>query len=548
MFAFIRAVTVLGCCLWGVSAHAEVFDFSKTHLQGKLSLYVELQRIGTEELLLQAMGFDEETMASFRDVAYKNYEKSVPWFKAEAERGEAEALKRLGIYHYYGLGVAKDKRKALKFFNNAALKNDCEATCYLAELTTGKAETISGRSNHNGWSHLMLMDNRVPANTLQGKRWGYRQNWGYEGGSDTFLAEFYGVAEQNSLKLSAQDFATFTECAGYTVFSTELLSSYVNMLEVVKEARLGNSAAKQALGTRILLLDAIGINQSTRQRLRDAAYKIYSYATPWYQRSATDGDLTAKQQLAFGYLYGLGLHKNVEQAKVLFRECALKGKSTSMYQLGRLLEKAHEVTHGSNKSIFWYTKAVEEGNNAAINALARCYENGRGVSKDVVHAFKLYELAACNGSVFGAQDLGRCAVNLLGVGTAPEQIFITARKLAKLPFPETGLLLGLCYATGLGTKVNPDKDFEITKRCVDNGALEVGGGLLAFSYPSQGKQGRDYFLSAGWMIAAYLSGNEFAVVWKDTYLQEVDDESRQQAVAFGYAKFLEITKNRYYLY
>ncbi len=49
------------------------------------------------------------------------------------------------------------------------------------------------------------------------------------------------------------------------------------------------------------------------------------------------------------------------------------------------------------KAFYWYQKAAENGNKAAMNNLAIHYENGKGTEKNLEKAFYWYQKAAENG-------------------------------------------------------------------------------------------------------------------------------------------------------
>ena len=70
------------------------------------------------------------------------------------------------------------------------------------------------------------------------------------------------------------------------------------------------------------------------------------------------GDSIAQNNLAYYYVYGIGVEKDLSSAIELF------------------------------------SRSAKQGNTSAQNNLAYCYQNGIGVEKDLEQAFKLYKEAA----------------------------------------------------------------------------------------------------------------------------------------------------------
>src|SRR6266542_2358331 len=78
------------------------------------------------------------------------------------------------------------------------------------------------------------------------------------------------------------------------------------------------------------------------------------------------------------------------------------------------------------KAIYWYNKAVENGNEIAQYNLGQCYELGNVVDKDETKAFELYKKSA---------ESGCCKIAMFR--------------------------LGYCYVNGIGTKIDIKNGFEL---------------------------------------------------------------------------------------
>ena len=69
------------------------------------------------------------------------------------------------------------------------------------------------------------------------------------------------------------------------------------------------------------------------------------------------------------------------------------------------------------KAFELYQKAVDLGNDNAINSLAICYERGFGIEKDIKKAFELYQKGADLNNGAATNNLGCCYE--YGTGTEP---------------------------------------------------------------------------------------------------------------------------------
>lgn len=95
---------------------------------------------GSEEsmtLLLKAAGQGSEIAFLRLGNKYyedENYEEAIPWLQKAAERGNAEAIKNLGVCYYFGYGVKVDRHKAVDCFRSAAEKGDETAKYFLGAV------------------------------------------------------------------------------------------------------------------------------------------------------------------------------------------------------------------------------------------------------------------------------------------------------------------------------------------------------------------------------------------------------------------------------
>ena len=69
----------------------------------------------------------------------QSYEKAVYWFTKSAKQGDADAQFSLGMAYYDGLGIEKNKSKAIEWIQNAC-KNYNKYACNFLNKNIGKTD------------------------------------------------------------------------------------------------------------------------------------------------------------------------------------------------------------------------------------------------------------------------------------------------------------------------------------------------------------------------------------------------------------------------
>ncbi|CAI2175334.1 5433_t:CDS:2 [Funneliformis geosporum] len=119
-------------------------------------------------------------------------------------------------------------------------------------------------------------------------------------------------------------------------------------------------------------------------------FKAFDY----YQKSAKQGDLSAKFQLGYCYINGIGTEVDKEKGYELYDEAAGK-KDGNDDNLKNDLDEAN----------YWYHQAVD-GNKVALYRLGELYEIGKGVCKNLVRAFEFYKESANKGCLEAQYKVG----------------------------------------------------------------------------------------------------------------------------------------------
>lgn len=148
--------------------------------------------------------------------------------------------------------------------------------------------------------------------------------------------------------------------------------------------------------------------------------------------------------------------------------------SISAQNADKIYKEAKELYDAKN-----YTQAVpklkaaaEKGHKKAQYRLGRCYEKGRGVSKDETSAFQWYTKSAAQDYAKGQYALGNCYKEGLGTAKDHKKAFEYFTKAAQHDNADAQYQLGKCYMKGKGTTADAKKAASWFKKAVSN---EKGG-------------------------------------------------------------------------
>ena len=112
-------------------------------------------------------------------------------------------------------------------------------------------------------------------------------------------------------------------------------------------------------------------------------------AIKWYTQLADSGSPEAQYNLA-RILYSQG---NKEAAFQRYLKAANNGLGLAQLKVGRMLELGDGVAQNFIQALFWYRRAIVHHEASAKYQLSRMYQKGRGVSRDVEKAERLYNEA-----------------------------------------------------------------------------------------------------------------------------------------------------------
>jgi TPR repeat protein len=165
-----------------------------------------------------------------------------------------------------------------------------------------------------------------------------------------------------------------------TVLLTTALAAQT-LTDLERRAANGDHDAQTALGTLYETGDGVPIDLAR--------------AVALYREAASAGHVGAQINLATMYLDGAGVTRNAATAVEWLRRAADRGSAFAQLSLGMLFESGDPpVRPDIREAARRYRQAAGQGFMPAQFQLARLYEEGRGLSRDLDEAAALYRKAA----------------------------------------------------------------------------------------------------------------------------------------------------------
>ena len=120
-------------------------------------------------------------------------------------------------------------------------------------------------------------------------------------------------------------------------------------------------------------------------------------------------------------------------------------------------------------AVRYFRKAAEQKYAPAQCGLGVCYENGKGVEKDVYEAVKWYRKAAEQRYVLAQYNLGVCYANGAGVEKDMDKAVKWIRKAAEQGYAQAQFNLGVCYISGAGVVPNKQEAMKWLRKAAKQG-------------------------------------------------------------------------------
>ncbi len=304
------------------------------------------------------------------------------WYLKAAERRHLPSMVAAGYIYSIGRGIVQDDVEAVKWFHAAAVMGDPIAQNNLATLL--------------------------------------REGRGVEQKKSLLAAQWYMQAAMQGNVQAQYNLATMYRVGeGIKKNEAEALRWYL------AAAAKGDKGAERVLGYMYRSGKGVEANDKT--------------ALYWYRRAAEKGDVIAQFAVASMYEEGKGdPGKGVGDASIWYLRAAEQGNARAQHRLGYLYENGAGVPKSIMGALKWYKKAaVENSYPPAKVSLAHLYEVGASGSlpRDLKEAARWYQEAAGEGDAVAQFEAGRVFNEGIGV----EKNMVTAYKwysLAALALPQ----------------------------------------------------------------------------------------------------------------
>jgi TPR repeat protein len=140
----------------------------------------------------------------------------------------------------------------------------------------------------------------------------------------------------------------------------------------------------------------------------------------------------------------------------IYREEAINILQQSLSDLSKLDAKNDEIIE---QALLLCRKAIDDGDCKAVAALAVCYEEGIGVTKNLEYAIKLYEQAIESKNSYAMYRLANiCKKDNI------KKALALYNEASKLDNHDAMVQLAICYNNGTGVKKDVHKYKDFMKR------------------------------------------------------------------------------------
>jgi TPR repeat protein len=177
------------------------------------------------------------------------------------------------------------------------------------------------------------------------------------------------------------------------------------------------------------------------------------------------------------------------------------GDPDSEVELGLRYQDGEGVTKDLVEAVKWYRKAAEQKYARGQNALGLSYYEGEGVAKDQVEAATWYRKAAEQGYAKAEYNLGIAHYTGEGVEKDYVEAATWLRKAAEQNYGAAQYSLGVCYAKGEGVVKDQVEAVKWYRKAAEQNYAAAQGNLGICFYKGEGVA-KDHGEAAKWLRKA----------------------------------------------
>ena len=163
------------------------------------------------------------------------------------------------------------------------------------------------------------------------------------------------------------------------------------------------------------------------------------------------------------------IRSNFDKRMTEWTQAAELGIREAQWLLARCYDEGFGVERNVIRAVSWHLKAAEQGYPPAENHLGSCYQNGDGVPQDNAEAVQWYRRAAEKGYAIAQANLAWCCDTGCGVAQDEAQAVKWYREAAGQGDYTSQFNLGVHYEWGSGLEQDKQKAIECYSKAADRG-------------------------------------------------------------------------------
>jgi TPR repeat protein len=333
------------------------------------------------------------------------------WMQKAVDNGDAEAEYALAELYEQGIGVESDKNKALELYTKSAEQGNPKAFLKLANFYySGQLVEKDYLVAFEWYKKAHLLGNRDATSMLA-------HMYEYGEGVNIDYIKAYDLYRQAAINGDAYcQYKT-----GYILLNSGVIEPNVEeaFKWLLNAADQNIKQAQTEVAKLILSKDKLDLSEkkiaiewlekASANKEAEATYLLGEFhlkglsgifnvdekkGIELLQKSADLNFVPAMNRLGRLYLHGEHVIKDINNAYKWFNKAASFDSSEAQYTLGMIY--LSEYNRKSNKltpAISWFELAADNKNVEAMIELAKIYENGKGVKKDMKMAYRWYSKA-----------------------------------------------------------------------------------------------------------------------------------------------------------
>ena len=243
--------------------------------------------------------------------------------------------------------------------------------------------------------------------------------------------------------------------------------------------------------------------------------KLEQPAAPSWPWTVTEPDRSSDGQSEAESLYEEALKLDGPQstaadlsaAATLYRRAADAGLPAAMYALGRSYDKGRGLERNLSQAAQWYRAAADKGHPGAMASLGTMYEFGEGAPLDLAGAFRLYRQGAELGDTNAMTSLGFLYAAGKGVAVNLPEARRWYQQAAERGQPRAMFNLALMLLRGEGGPSDSTQAVQLLQTAGSRGHAGALRELVTLYDAGRGVQ-RDPIQAADFLLESYVAAND----------------------------------------